>query len=88
MARAAGLEVGALVTAESLTKLLLHDAGLGKGAPPGARMAVLLNQADTDARKGAARSVACELLELKSPWERVVISHLLEDGPVEEIWIR
>ncbi len=88
VAAATGLEEGDPITAEALVNLLSSAGGLRKGCPPGANMAVLLNQADTSAQRRAAQKIALQLLGPQTPWERVVVGHLLDEKPIEEIWKR
>ena len=59
----AGLEPGELVSAEALSKVLLHPQGGLKGIPGGARRVLLLNQADTEALREEGRQIAEKCLE-------------------------
>lgn len=63
------------VTPETVSKLLNHPAGLGKGRPRAARAVAFLNQADL-ADPTAARLLAQSVLSPGSPWERVAIGSL------------
>ena len=62
------------VTARDIALVLGHASGQRKNIPEGARFAVLLNKADDDARKNAARAIATELEQFDV--ERVVIAAL------------
>ncbi|MBL6965362.1 MAG: putative selenium-dependent hydroxylase accessory protein YqeC [Anaerolineales bacterium] len=57
-----GLPIGAQITPQALTRVLLHPAGGLKNIPPETRRVVLLNQADTPTKQAVARSMAAELL--------------------------
>ena len=57
-----GLHMGAQITPQALTRVLLHPNGGLKNMPIGARRVVLLNQADTPTKQAIARSMAAELL--------------------------
>lgn len=62
VARIAGAAPGSPVTAEVAGRVVTHPAGLGKGAPPGARLVPLLNKAQGPAGQQAARELAEVLL--------------------------
>jgi molybdenum cofactor cytidylyltransferase len=88
VATLAGMRLGDLITAEAVARVLQHQEGSRKGVPGGARMAVLLNQADDGARLEAGRAVARSLIE-SGAWSsaRIVIAALLpregKEGPCE-----
>lgn len=63
------------VTPETVSKLLNHPAGLGKGKPPHARAAIFLNQADL-ADPAVALLLAESALAAGAAWERAVIGSL------------
>ncbi len=88
VAKAAGVKEGDIITDKVLTSLPLSEKGLMKGCPPTARMVLMLNQADTDTHKIAARKIAASVLDIDSPWERVVIAHLEGEEPIAEVWRR
>lgn len=76
VAAAAGVGPGAFLGPRALVRLLAHPQGLAKGRPPGARAAVLLNQADGAAELAAAEDIARGLLGLRAGYERVVAAAL------------
>lgn len=57
-----GLDIGQVITAESLQKVLLHPEGGLKNVPATARKIALLNQADTDGLQSAARGLSEALI--------------------------
>ncbi len=57
-----GLDVGATITTQALTRVLTHPEGGLKNTPAGARRVVLLNQADTPELQAAAREMVPNLL--------------------------
>ena len=72
-ARLSGLQPGDPVTAEALTRVLVHPEGGLKNVPAGARRIVLLNQADTPELQGRANGLAERLL---TAYDAVVIASL------------
>jgi probable selenium-dependent hydroxylase accessory protein YqeC len=60
--RLTGLEPLAPVTPDSLAQMVVHPAGLAKGAPAAARRMLFINQADTAERVTAAERVVDSLL--------------------------
>jgi len=68
-----GLDVGATITAEVLTRALTHPEGGLKNIPEQARRAVLLNQADTNDLQAIANGMTQPLL---STFDSVIISSL------------
>lgn len=66
------------ITARDVARVLTHPDGQRKDVPKGARFSVLLNKADDDARKSAARAIATELEQYGI--ERVVIAALGKQG--------
>lgn len=74
---------GDIVTPRALAQVVLHEQGLAKGAPAGAKRVLLLNQADDDERVECAVQVHRWLGLLPGhPPERVVIARL---QPVPEV---
>jgi len=67
----------------SIALVLLHPAGIAKGAPPAARIVSLLNKADDPRRVERARELAAELL--RGGAQRVVIAALEARDAVLEI---
>ncbi len=58
-----GMQPGDHISADAVARVLLHPEGGRKGVPAGARMAVLLNQADDDARLESGRAIVRSLME-------------------------
>ncbi len=83
-----GLRSGDRIDARSIATCLCHPDGIFKGAPPGARRVVFLNQADTPERAAAGRSVIADLAEqpLQALIQSVILGQLLFDPPVIEIF--
>lgn len=71
----AELQMGAPVTAEALTRLLMHPDGGLKNIPSSARRAVLLNQAETPELKAAGGRMAKVLLDA---FDSIVVGSLQE----------
>ena len=85
VAALAGAQLGERVTAETVARVLQHEEGGRKGVPPGARMAVLLNQADDGARLEAGRAVVRSLIDSGSEGPtRIVIAALSPGASKEE----
>ncbi|MEW6490789.1 MAG: selenium cofactor biosynthesis protein YqeC, partial [Thermodesulfobacteriota bacterium] len=76
VAAATGVRPGEPLGPRALVRLLAHPQGLAKGRPPGARAAVLLNQADGAAQLAAAEEIARGLLGTRAGYERVVAAAL------------
>lgn len=75
VSRVTGLPLGQIITADVITRLLLHrEAGL-KNIPSHASRLVLLNQADTPELQSIARGMTGSLL---SHYESVIISKLTD----------
>ena len=71
-----GLRMGDRVNVESVACVIAHQEGGLKGVPSGAKVVVLLNQADDDARLEAGRLVARILMSSTAKPARVVIAAL------------
>ncbi|MCC7129249.1 MAG: hypothetical protein B6D39_08225 [Anaerolineae bacterium UTCFX2] len=69
----AGLEPGALIGVTHLERVLSHPEGGLKNIPNSARRILILNQAQTDELKSAAKSLSVSLLDF---YEAVVIANL------------
>jgi molybdenum cofactor cytidylyltransferase len=78
-----GMQPGDHINAAAVARVLLHPEGGRKGVPAGARMAVLLNQADDEARLESGRAIARSLMEADaiSP---IVIAALSPSGKNEK----
>ena len=66
-ARITGLEPGAALTPEAAAELLVGPRGLAAPAPPGARIAALVNKVEGARRDHAAYALARRLLERGAP---------------------
>jgi molybdenum cofactor cytidylyltransferase len=64
-----------IITAEAVTKILLHEEGGLKNIPPGARRSILLNQADRPELQSVARTMAKTLL---AKFDSVIVASLKE----------
>jgi molybdenum cofactor cytidylyltransferase len=76
-----GAALGQAVTPELVATVLAHPQGGLKGAPPNARVVVLLNKVQTEARLEAATRVAGLLLDVPRV-DAVVIGAVQEADPV------
>jgi molybdenum cofactor cytidylyltransferase len=77
-----GLDRGDQITVESIAKMLLSDSGGLKGIPAQARRGVLINQCDTPALAGVAKSSAKKLL---NEYQQIMIASLEPHGSQEVI---
>jgi molybdenum cofactor cytidylyltransferase len=78
----AGLEPGKEITAQSLARVLLHANGGLKNIPDGSRRVVVLNQADSQGLRDAARQLAGPQW-LLSAYDSVIVSALgVSEGQV------
>lgn len=86
-----GRQEGDRLTATDVARLLIHPAGGRKGVPPGARWAVLLNQAESYAARQAGREVAAAVLaptsHLPPPTSinRVILGAVATPAPVRQV---
>lgn len=81
-----GIPLGAPVSAESLARVALHEAGLAKGCPAGARVTLFLNQAHTPESRVAAATIGRLIAATRaSPYERVVRGWLLPSPQVARL---
>ena len=67
VAELSGALLGQPLSAESIARVLVHPLGPLRDAPPGARVLVLLNKADTPERRAAAACIAQALRAAGSP---------------------
>jgi probable selenium-dependent hydroxylase accessory protein YqeC len=75
--------LGELVSAESFAQVAVHDAGLAKGCPAGARRTLFLNQADTTERHVLAERIVQMIGQAPcNPFDRIASGCL---RPVSEI---
>jgi probable selenium-dependent hydroxylase accessory protein YqeC len=81
-----GLALGEPISAESLARCVAHADGLARGCPADARRVLLLNQADTPARRSEAKRVAACLAAAPGlRLDRVVIACLLPMPAIAEV---
>lgn len=81
-----GLAPGSPISPESLGCCVAHPEGLARGCPAGTRRLLFLNQADTPARRAAARQVTGYLAaSAAKAVERVVIGQLLPHREIGEV---
>jgi len=85
VAALAGCRLGDTVSPSLVATVLRHPLGSTRGAPAGARVVELLNQADDESRLRAGCEVARELIERGA--ERVVIAALREPLPIRKVII-
>ncbi|MBC7324845.1 MAG: putative selenium-dependent hydroxylase accessory protein YqeC [Moorella sp. (in: Bacteria)] len=78
-----GREEGVLLAVEDVARILVHPAGGRKGVPPGARWAVLLNQAEDYGLQEAGRAVAAAILTAGG--ERVIVGAVATPAPVRQV---
>ncbi len=67
VAELSGATLGEPVTAETIARVMVHPAGPLRDAPESARVVILLNKADTDARRVAAMEIAQALRAHSGP---------------------
>ena len=72
-----GLDMGAIITPEALSRALTHPEGGQKNIPLGARKVVLLNQADTTELQSIAHGMVDSLLH---SFHSVVVSSLEQEN--------
>lgn len=87
VARLSGVEVGAEVTPEVVTAILVHPEGGLKGLPRGARVVPLINKVESPEELAAARDLAGRLLEHRRN-QAVAIGAAQREDPVAEVWGR
>ena len=83
VAALAGSQLGDTVSPALVAAVLRHREGSTRGAPVGAGVVALLNQADDESRFKAGCEVARELIERGA--ERVVIAALREATPIRRV---
>jgi molybdenum cofactor cytidylyltransferase len=77
--------LGSPITTETIARVLSHPQGGAKHLPAGARLAPLLNKADTDAAVQQAGELAAKLLAY-SAVDTVLINSMQQEHPVLEAW--
>ena len=83
VARLAEAQPADTISPAVVAKVLWHPEGSAKGAPSGARIVPLLNQADDEERCEAGRQIARLLLQQGAG--RIVLAALRQPAPVREI---
>jgi molybdenum cofactor cytidylyltransferase len=76
---------GCPITSETIARILSHPRGGAKDLPAGARLVPLLNKADAHPDMSHASQIARNLLESANV-DSVMISAMIEDPPVREVW--
>jgi len=74
-----GLQLGEIITPETLVKIMTHPEGGLKNIPPSARRIALLNQADTLELQAEAVKLKSSLLLI---FDAVIISSLTQKSPI------
>jgi molybdenum cofactor cytidylyltransferase len=82
-----GLAQGEEITVAALARLLTHEQGALKGAPPHARVIPLLNKAEDAASLARARNIAGQI-KSHSALTRVLIGAVAREDPIAESWRR
>jgi molybdenum cofactor cytidylyltransferase len=83
VAALSGAKPGDTISPEIVAAVLSHKEGGGRGAPPGARIIPLLNQADDEKRMADGRLIAHRLIA--KGVERVVIGAVRQEMPIREV---
>jgi molybdenum cofactor cytidylyltransferase len=87
VAALSGAALGAPVTPEIVARVLAHPEGGRKGAPPGTRVAVLINKVESLAARAPARETAERLLR-EPAIHSVLLASVRADNPVLEVLTR
>lgn len=87
VAELTGLTLGQVVHASTIAKLLVHERGALKGAPPSARVMPFINKVQDEAALAIARQIARQIKKAPA-MERVLIGAAASDDPVVECWRR
>jgi molybdenum cofactor cytidylyltransferase len=77
--------IGSVITAETVARVLAHPQGGAKNRPAGARLAPLLNKADTDTAVQLGGELAARLLQSPAV-DTVIISSMQQERPAREAW--
>lgn len=81
-----GLPLGAMVSAETIAKLILHPSGLTRGSPSQARIIPFVNKMDLTPDSSMAKNIASRILSAKHPQiDRVVLGQARLHPPVVEV---
>ena len=77
-----GLKTGGVLTEEHIATLIIHEMGMAKGTPPGARIIPMLNKINPY-NEPAGRTMARIILEKKHPQiKKVVLGNVQDADPV------
>jgi molybdenum cofactor cytidylyltransferase len=87
VAALSGAALGAAITPEIVARVLAHPQGGRKGAPPGARVCVLINKVASLRDRTPARETAERLLR-EPAVEAVLLTSVRDPDPVLEIFRR
>jgi len=82
-----GLAPGDTVNVAAIASLLVHRQGALKNVPDSARVVVLINKAENEPAREAARQVAGQV-QKDAAVDRVVVAAVAGDDPVSECWRR
>lgn len=81
-----GIPIGERITDEVMAILMVHPAGIFKGAPSSSRIVPFLNKVDIPNGVAKAKGLAQKILEKKHQQiERVVLGQLKNEPPVTEV---
>lgn len=85
-AERSGDTLGEPITPKGLANVVLHEEGLTKGCPPGARRILFLNRADTNERRAAAERIFGHLADAPGPKPRLAAyGRLLPEPEVRKV---
>jgi molybdenum cofactor cytidylyltransferase len=87
VATLSGAALGSAITPEVVARVLAHPEGGSKGAPPGARVCVLINKVASLSDRAPARETAERLLR-EPGIEAVLLTSVRDADPVLEIFRR
>lgn len=81
-----GLPLGAVVSSQSIARLVTHPAGIARGSPPQARIVPFLNKMDLDQNLVKGRDLASRIMAIGHPQiKRVVLGQARFAEPVVEV---
>ncbi len=81
-----GLPIGGKVTIEAIVKLIVHERGMAKGAPPHATIIPFLNKVDMPDGLKKGRALASRILDMEHPGiNRVALGHAIQERAVVEV---
>ena len=89
VSRLTGVQLGEVVTADTIARLILHPSGLATGSPAEARIIPFINKVDLSPDRSAARELAHAILAGEHPRiDRVVLGQARLCPPVVEVIYR